>query len=126
MLGFCLGLLSSICSTVVLKALGRPDFLIRPSWEDIHFVLMTIGGTFSRALYGVVLLAIQDTARCRISIILLFTVTLLEGAVLFVTLDYISISTRNLMIHLLGHMIVLAIAVANALMLAKRPMRVAS
>ena len=121
MLGFCLGILSSICSSVALKALGRPNFLIRPSWEEIHVVLMIIGGTFSGALYGVILLAIQDTARCRISIILLFAVTLLEGAVLYATLDYISISTRNLMIHNLGHLIVFSVAVANALMLAKKP-----
>jgi hypothetical protein len=120
-LGFCLGILSSICSSVSLKALGRPDFLIRPGWEDLHVAMMAIGGVFAGALLGALLLAIQNVTRSRIPIIPLCSVTLLEGAVFFVTLDYVSISTENLNIHLSGHAIVFVVAVVNALMLVKKP-----
>jgi len=119
-LGGCLGLLSSAVSIGLLQALGRPDALVRPAWEDVHIVVMVFCGCLAGILYGAFFSLIAKNATRQIAMSKIFLLTLLMAFPFYLIPDYLAIICENPSYSFFAHPVVFAGSLTIAYLLSRK------
>jgi len=122
LLGTLVGFLDGTIGVILWVKLGQPDFFIRPSWESIHVIVMTICGGMAGAIYGAFLCAIASPAKRELCYRCIFLIVMALAACVFSVSYYWSIKNQ-VSLFFAPPFFVFVVAVVVAKMLSRRDSR---